>query len=350
MDRSLWDEISPDAGDTGVIVQWFGAPCLCRCRHCSLRNTGRDTTVPFQHARALADRFAAWKTEQGMSDFSVDMLVGYSLDYPELPEVVAFNTAHGGTAPYFPIKGQRFRAEDELRSHLLFLAEIGVTCVCLTFFGLRDYHDRFCMRKGDFDQTMLIARLTAECGLERRESIILSHESTADAPELVRLLDEIPGIKGRSIEPWDYRGRAERLENERLTIADVESLSPQIRQYAGQGSYTSEAAWLSRIRAGDYPLKHGRVYLVTVCEDSIKALESADCGEIVSGMRAQNESFLRSIPCMAELAAVYGDASNDRYYRLRDLEWKWTDRYLQDHPEVNPAGRFDDLNTVVLWH
>lgn len=350
MDRSLWDEISPDAGDTGVLVQWFGVQCLCRCRHCALRNTGAVTTVPFQKARALADRFVVWKAEHGTSDFSVDIHVGSSCDYPELPEVTAFNIANGGTGPYCPIKGQSFRSEDELRGHLRYIAEIGITCVCLTFFGLRERHDRFCGRKGDFDQTMRIARLADECGLERRESIMLTHDGVSDAPELIRILDEIPNQKGRSIGTWDYRGRAKRLENERLTITDIEGLPADIRQYAEHGMYASEADWIRRIRAGDYPRKVGRVYLITLQEDNVESLESMGCGEILRGMREGNEAFLRSIPSMPDLADLYGNENGDRYYRVRDLEWKWTDQYLEAHPEVNPAGHFDDLDIVVMWH
>lgn len=349
MDRSLWDEMNPEVTDLGLAVQWFGVPCLCRCRHCSLRNVGTVTAVPFGRARALADRFVAWKAAQGIADFSIDIIAGYSCVCPELPEVIAFNASNGITSPFLPLKGTRFQAEDELRRHMRHLAKLGVACVSLTFFGLRDRHDRFCGRKGDFEYTMLVARLAAECGLERQESIILAHDAAPDAPELIRLLDEIPNLKGRDIGPWDYRGRGKLLEDERLTIGDIERLPSELRQYLSPAC-TSEAEWIKRIQAGRVPQKTRRYYLLTVWEDNVDDLESLNCGQIIRGMREKNETFLRAIPSIPDLAALYGHEAGDRFYRLRDLEWKWTDLHLEAHPEIDPAGRFDDLDTVILWH
>ena len=349
MSSSLWDEIGSDKSDMGLVIQWFGVPCLCRCRHCSLRNTGNVTAVPFSRARALADRFVLWKREQGIADFSIDIIVGYSCDHPELAKVVAFNAANGVTSSFAPVKGTRFLSEHELRREFSRLRDIGISNVGLTFFGQRKRHDRFCGRKGDYDYTMKVAHLAAECGLERRESIILGCDAVSEVPELTGVLDDIPGTKGRDIGTWDYRGRAKLLEDERPTIGDVESLPTDLRQYLSPAC-TSEAEWIRRIGAGDYPRKKRRVYLITVSEETVSDLETRDCGRVLSDIRDTNEAFLRSIPSMYDLASLYGNATGEGYYRVRDLEWKWIDLYLDAHPDVSRAGRFDDIDTVVLWH
>ena len=37
------------------------------------------------------------------------------------------------------------------------------------------------------------------------------------------------------------------------------------------------------------------------------------------------------VPSTNELAKLYGEPANTRYYRLRDLAWKWQKRYREEH-------------------
>ena len=339
---SLRDERSADIRDLGVGIGWYGSPCNCRCRHCSLESGKRADTVPFERAEALAEKFVRWLEAQGIEDFPVDIIFGYSPDSPEFVQCTEFNLKHGATGRFVPVNGMRFKTDEELKDLFLSFREIGVTGVGVTFYGLRDLHDRWAGREGDFDYTLQVAEKAAECGIERSESILLSREALPDLRALIDLLDPTPGRKGRHICPWDYRGRGKNLENERITASEISGLPGRVKEFInldGWRSYKPEGEWVETIGSGEFRRKTSRYYIVSVWQDNIEHLESADCGRVLQEIRETDEGFYQAIPSLSALAELYGRRSGDRIYSLRDLEWKWTDCYAAEHPGVFAAPR-----------
>ena len=352
MVSSLRDERGPDIIDVGVGIGWYGSPCNCRCRHSSLESGKRADTVPFERAKALAEKFVRWLEAQGIEDFPVDIIFGYSPDSPDLAQCTEFNLKHGATGRFVPVNGMRFKSDEELKDLFLSFREIGVTGVGVTFYGLRDLHDRWAGREGDFDYTLQVAEKAAECGIDRCEGIFLSREALPNLAALIDLLDPIPGRKGRHICPWDYRGRGKNLENERIRASEISGLPRSVRELIDLGgwrSYKPEAEWIERIAAGGILRKNSRYCMIAVWRDNIERLESMDCDEILQAMRDVDNRFYEAIPSLSTLAKLYGRRSGERLYALRDLEWKWTDCHLRAHSEIDHAGQFSDLKTAILW-
>lgn len=335
------------------MVQWLGLPCHCRCRHCLYESGRRITTVPFEQAKAIATRFVEWRQEQGHPNFSVDLAIGYPERSPHVEECLVFNRQYGGTHGHVAMNGTPLMDRSMLRDFLLSLKDAGAVAVQCTFYGVREQHDRWAGRNGDFDYLILVSEVAVECGLPRQEAVFLSREGIDDLPALMQTLDRVPGSPERSVAPWDYRGRGKTLESERPTAADLERLSDDLRGlvslHSRHGGYRSEAEWLEKIAGGDFPRKGRRYYILTLWEESIDHLASADSGAILQELRDTDERFHRAIPSLATLARLYGQQDGDRLYTVRDLEWKWVDLYLGAHPEIEPAGTFSDLATVVLW-
>ena len=332
----------------GISIQWFGTPCHCRCRHCLLRAGGKLSTVPLAKVRTLAERFVRWRTQAGL-EFSVDLVAGYQCDSPEYLECAQFNKQHGQSAWWsMPLNGIRLRDEAELRDFLPAIKSEGITAVGLTFYGLGDYHDWWAGRRGDFEQALKLAEIAGEYGLDRQETVFLSQKGIANLTELIKLLDSFSGNVGRSVCPWDYRGHGKRLEDERVLASQVEGLPDEVKRHVNLNAYASEAEWIRRIAEGSISVKSRSFCILSVWEDNIQELESAECDQILGGLRDRDQSLRRALPPLSELANLYGDRSGDRLYKLRDLQWKWTDSYIESHPEVNPSGRFDDLSSCVL--
>ena len=357
VEKSLRDERSPEVKDLCVIIQWFGNPCSCRCLHCLLDSGKRLSTVSFERVKALGEKFLRWRNEQGLNDLVLDVENGYSCDSPEDDEGKHIGKETGAYSwRYLSANGMKLRSKDDLRQYIQKRKEMGISRVGVTFYGMREFHDKWAGRIGDWDYMMLIAQTAAELELERQENIFISKSGIDDMTPLVELLDTIPGHKNRSIFPWDYRGRGKKLEEERVLASQVEALPENVRQYINQDTkrykryYLSEAEWIKAINAGNYPRKDKRVYIISVWEDNIDYLEATDCGEILQRMRDEDEQLYRAIPSLPTLAQLYGQKLGKRLYWLRDLEWKWIDLYLKAHPEIDPAGRFNDLDSVILWH
>jgi len=335
--------------DAGVIINWYGTPCYCRCRHCLLKSSERLTTVPFERAEAIAEKFVRWRDERDAAELCVEFAGGYSCELPWLARYLEFRARHGTAfSPFVPMNGIRIRSEADTHDLLLMLKDADIMEVGLTFYGTGEMHDRWARRKGDVDYLLSVARAAANSGMQRVETIFLREATLGDLPELLGVLDEIPGLKHRSLGPWDYRGRGKLLEEERIRAPDINRLPDGIKCFVNVERYRSEGEWVSRVSAGDIPAKTQRWYLIAVWEDNVERLESADCGQLIEEMRDADDAFHRSIPPLRELAARYGDPRGDRLYALRDLEWKWTDAYLTEHPEIDATARFDDLTMCVL--
>ena len=336
--------MSDEMKDAGILLQWFGAPCHCRCSHCCLRSGRAVSTVSFYTARRIAERFVRWRDGQGDRDFLVDFTAGYSCEFPELPEYIAFRSEVNPSASNsLQINGIRIRALKELRPFLETLKSVGVRRIGMTFFGTRARHDKFAHRKGDFDFLLDIAKTVTELGMGRFETIFLHRGSIPEISLLLTELDSIPGLDARYIEPWDYRGRAKALEDARPTRSDIDRLPQDVRRYVNLEKYRSEAEWLEDIASGNIPAKKHRYLFTSIWEENVRYLLSADCERIVSDLREMNDKFLSTVPSLEVLAVSFGRHDEDRIYALRDLEWKWQDMYLHQHPELGATEALNEL-------
>ena len=340
------NQVNPEY--VGISIQWFGTPCHCRCRHCLLRAGEKLSTVPLAKVRALAERFVRWRTQAGL-EFSVDLVAGYQCDSPEYLECAQFNKQHGQSAWWsMLLNGTRLRDEAELRDFLPAIKSAGITSIGLTFYGLGKHHDRWAGRRGDFDQLLKLAEIAADYGLDRSETVFLSQPGIEDLAELITLLDSFSGNVKRSVCPWDYRGFGKRLENERVLASQVEGLPDEVKRHVNLNSYASEAEWIRRIAEGSISVKSRGFCILSVWQENIRELESVECDRILESLRDHDQSLRRALPPLSELANLYGDRSEDRLYKLRDLQWKWTDSYIESHPETDSSGRFDDLSSCVM--
>jgi len=95
------------------------------------------------------------------------------------------------------------------------------------------------------------------------------------------------------------------LESERLTESDLAELPDEILRFIN--TKNSEQAWIQNINAHNILERTRRHYFIPIWEENSK-----------------------------------------RLYTLRDLEWKWQDMFVRNHPEFKVAGIFDDLSECVL--
>jgi len=336
--------------DAGVIIGWLGNPCSCRCRHCSIMNRGRTTAVPLERAEAIAERFLQWKAASGREDFYVSLGVGYSYDFPLYLEYLRFSREHDLPVYGFLPNGIALRNDAQLAQMFQTLKAAGISSVTTSFFGIGESHDRFTGRRGDFDFMMRVARAASACGLDRAEAIYLRKATLRDVPQLLSMLDEIPGRTVRQMEPSAYRGRAKRQEHDRPLAAEVRRLPESVQRQINWERYKSEAEWVAQVLAGDIPPRVTRYAIIPVSEDTVDMLESADCQALVGGIFEAHDRFLQALPTLEDLARRYGKPHGRRLYALRDLEWKWPDRFLAEHPEVDGTWAFDESRTTVMVH
>jgi len=231
---------------------------------------------------------------------------------------------------YLPLNGLRFREWDQLQELFGSLADAGIRTVNLSFYGLAEHHDQWAGRRGDFDYLMRMAEVTADCGLNRSETLFLRKSTISDLPRLVEMLDGFPGLARRMIEPWDFRGRGTLVEDERPELRELNALPSHLREAVDTERYRTEASWIDAVLGGDIPGKTQRIYFVSVRDENVEYLESENCEAILGNLREHDQAGRRAEPSLTGLARRFGDPDSLKFYALRDLEWKWLSRYYRE--------------------
>src|SRR5208282_3813091 len=114
-----------------------------------------------------------------------------------------------------------------------------------------ELHDKWAGKKGEFDQLVRASWTAGEIGIEFGENIFLTKSTLPLLDELMDLLDAIPGRKSRSIGPVHYRGRAQKMEEERITEDIMQALPDRINQYFHtKHDMKTERDWIEAVSAG----------------------------------------------------------------------------------------------------
>ena len=338
--------------DWGVDISYYGVPCACRCRHCCLGGgPWAPASLRYERAKRIANRFLQWAGTGAGVGFRVEFGVGfsYNLETPQLLDYVGFRRAHDMAGwDYLPLNGLRLKGRDELCQLLTALADAGIRLVNLSFYGLGKTHDEWARRRGDFAYLMRMAEVAAECGLSRSETIFPRKSVLAQLPRLVEMLDPVPGLEQRILDPWDFRGRGKELEEERPELSDLDMLPALLRSLVNFTRYRTEAAWIEAILAGQAPPRTRRIYDVCVGDDNVDYLEREECAAILSDIRDRDDLHRKGEPSLPELANRFGDRSNLRLYAMRDLEWKWLGQYYGERGMDALPDWFHPLRSKVI--
>ena len=247
------------------------------------------------------------------------------------------------------VGGAALRHGDDIKAFLESLVGAGIKRTGFSFYGAGPSHDEFAGRRGDYEFLLELARAQSGYGLARYDTLFLRRSVIIDLPVLVTTLRQTGGTQTQNVVPFDYRGRGKLLEDERPTSDELEGLPLDVSGLIDRHTYKSEEEWLRAIISGGTKRKTRRHYLIPIWEDNADGLLERDPGSILRSILKTDRSFRSSIPPLKELAAIYGQKGGQQIYSLRDLEWKWTDSYLEDHSETDRSGVFDDLSECVIY-
>lgn len=309
-------------------VQNLAAPCHCACRYCLLHsNKTAPDGVDYFRGKRIAERLVEWARETGFAPLPY-YCVPYCAEYPELPDTIAFNRSVGFSgARFLQCNGLAMRDTAQTDEFLHQLKEAGVTDLDTTFFGDEAFHDRFAARDGDWRFMLRLAERAGRLGLTVSPSVVLLRDNLAMLPGLFETLAGVADVKNIHSFLPDYRGRGHLVENSRLTREDCDALPDMVKRTFNAGRYKTEREWLE----APLPEYTQRALIITLRKDNIEQFERMTCGEIVRYVEALDDAYYAAIPGINELAELYGDRTNERLYRPRDLFWMWQRRYIREH-------------------
>lgn len=310
-----------------IYVSNLCVPCANRCRYCLLSWDGKLLGVDYDRSRRYAEGFHRW-IQENRKDLSFVFYYGYSMEHPKLTEAIDFARQIGSPGGSFlQFDGLKFRNFHEIRTLLTTIQLHGIELIDLTFYGTREYHDKFAVREGDFDYMMDILRIANEVGLAVNAGIALTHENAHQADELIDQLQRHTLKKLFCFVPHS-EGRGATLHNIRFRKSDYEALSDRVKAHFNTRKFRTEGEWIA---SGDFSTPEKRVLAISLNPDNVEFFENQDFADTIAYLEKLDDDYYRVIPSLAELASLYGDPNGEAYYSERDLYLNYQRRYIADH-------------------
>jgi hypothetical protein len=341
-------------------LEVVGCPTICR--HCWAQG------LPYQ---AMPADDIAWVLDQAHR-FCDDHGLGFGAypmhelaAHPQAAKVLRVFANHVGAAEFEPLSttGVPLAVRQDWQELLAAAASLGTTTVWVAFHGLGTEHDRQVNRPDAYTETCLAIQRVHAVGLRAGANVFVTTANAGQAERLLEALQKL-GVEEMAWEPATYypTPRARRTEHLRPRAKDLLPLADRIRQlspfhaaaWANPEAYT-EAAWLARALAGDWPSQLAEVEpraagqgLPLVCRPGLELHTGvagryrerhgnlrSDGGQAVLGRALEQGG--RSIeavwfgpdrlPAVEELAARYGDPTGQGvHFTETSVRYLWLDR------------------------
>lgn len=312
---------------TSVNIMNLCVPCENRCRYCLLSWDGRLSGVEYARGVEFARRFYDW-AKKNRPELMLTFGFGYSMEHPKLLEAIDFmHTIGSPTGEFLQFNGMKLRNPVELRDFLRDIQAHGVELIDLTFYGTRDYHDRFSARAGDFDFLLEVLRQANAIGLPVEAGIPLTRENAGQADTLIAILMRFQLKRLFCFIPHQ-EGRGIRLNKVRFRHEDYVSLSQQVKQHLNTARYRPEGQWLAERQ---FSVPRERALYLSLTGENMAFFEALPFADTVAYLEKLDEDYYQVIPPMEQLAAQYGEPENEEYYSQQDLSLKYQYRYIADH-------------------
>lgn len=309
-----------------IYVSNLCVPCENRCRYCLLSWDGKLLGVDYERSRTYAQRFYSWLKEY-RPDLNFVFYYGYSMEHPQLLQAIDFARKIGSPGGKFlQFDGMKFRSDDEIRQLLTSIQAYGIELIDLTFYGTRDYHDRFAARKGDFDYMIRILEIANQVGLPVNAGIALNREN---ADQAGALLEDLRRHKLNHIFCFvpHAEGRGETLNPVRLRQSDYDTLPESVKELFNTRKFRSEGQW---VQEGNFSQPERRALGISLTPETMDFFENQDFGDTISYLEQLDDAYYSAIPPLTQLAALYGDPEGDCFYSERDLFLNYQRRWIAD--------------------
>lgn len=315
-----------DMKTVSINVMNLCVPCANRCRYCLLSYNGKESGVDYKRSERYAKRFFEW-LQENRPELSFLFGFGYSMEHPNLLSAIEFCQSIGSaTGEFLQFDGMKFRTDSELETLLRQLNNRGIKLIDLTFYGTKEYHDRFAARSGDYQLMIRTLAMANKIGLNVSVSIPVTHENADQIDALITQLNQHRIQRIACFIPHG-EGRGRLLEPVRLSVEDCGKLSDNVRSRINWNRFKTEREWL---RDGFSPVSR-RVLTVTLTPENVDFFEGLSFEETIVYLEKLDDDYYSSIPTVEELAGIYGNPNGNHYYSARDLYLSYQRRYIADH-------------------
>lgn len=299
-------------------------PCYNHCKYCLLSWDGECLGIEYERSVAYARKFYDWLKEFH-KDINFTYYFGYSMDHPDLPNAIRFlqeTNSPGGE--FLQFDGMQMRTREELDALLTRIADLGVKLIDFTFYGTKEYHDKFAGRKGDFELMMDSMEIALEKGLNVEVGIPITKVNLS---QIDALLSQLPQDKIKIFIFTPHSGgRGIQLLDAKITVDDYENLSSNAKRYFDRNRNQTPAEWLSN----QGPAPKNRVLTLSLLPSNIDHLEKRSFEDTLRDLEKLDEDHYDKIPDFQNLLERYADPEDIHLYSKKDLFLLYRKRYIED--------------------
>lgn len=309
---------------TSVNIMNLCVPCENRCRYCLLSWNGKLSGVEYARSVSYARRFYRWVREN-RPELMLTFGFGYSMEHPRLLDAIDFMNEIGSpTGRFLQLDGMKFRDPAQIRSFLSGVQAHGVELIDLTFYGTREYHDRFAARPGDFDFLLDILYQANALGLAVEVGIPLTRENAGQADGLIEELEHFSLSRLFCFIPHQ-EGRGISLNRVRFRHEDYTALGQRGKRHLNTARFRPEGQWLAE---NQFSVPQERALYLSLTGENMAFFEQLPFAETIAYLEELDDAYYRTVPSLGELAERYGEPDNTEYYSERDLYLKYQHRYI----------------------
>jgi hypothetical protein len=341
-------------------VEVVGCPTVCR--HCWAQGIPYPA-MPIDDVVCVLEQTHRFCDDHGLGFGAYPMHEPAA--HPQAAELLRLFADHVGAAEFEPLSttGVPLALRQDWQQLLAAAARLGTTTIWVAFHGLGVAHDRQVNRPGAFAETCLAIQRVHAAGLRAGANVFVTTANAGQAERLLETLQRL-GVEEMAWEPATFYPTPRGRRNERLRpqLSDLLPLADRICQlspfhgdaWAHLEAHT-EAAWLVRALAGDWPAQSaelesraGGQRLPLVCRPGLELHTGvagryrerhgnlrSDGGQAVLGRALeQGGRSLDAVwfgpdrlPSVGELAARHGDRTGQGvHFTEASVRYLWLDR------------------------
>ena len=299
-------------------------PCYNHCRYCLLSWDGKCQGIEYERSVAYARKFYDWLKDTH-KDINFTYYFGYSMEHPDLPKAIKFmQETNSPSGEFLQMDGMRMRTREELDALFANLKELGIKLIDFTFYGTKEYHDKFAARKGDFELMMNSLEVALEKGLDVEVGIPITKENMN---QLDDLLNQLPKERIRVfIFTPHSSGRGINLLDEKITLDDYEGLSDSVKGCFNRMRNKTPNEWLN---SQEMP-PDKRVLTLSLFPTNIEYLENQIFEDTLKELEKMDEDYYSKVPDFQTLLERYADFQDTHLYSKKDLYLLYRKRFVEE--------------------
>ena len=309
---------------TSINVFTHVVPCHNHCKYCLLNWNGKAIGANYERSEKYAKKFSEW-LKINHPEINFTFYFGYSMEHPELINKTANLKDIGSpSASFLQFDGMKMRNSAELESFIKQLKGSGIKTLNFTFYGTKDFHDKFAGRIGDYD--LMIN--TVDCALENGLSIEVGIPAIKD--NLYQLDYLVNYFEKKADRLFIFtphsKGRGANLINHKITLNDYELLSDKVKRYFNRSTNKTPIEWLkSDIKNEEY-----RVLNISLTNDNIEHFENQSFDKTIEEIEKMDDEYYFVIPSFQKLLSKYATDDNCLYTK-KDLYYIYQKRYIKEN-------------------